>query len=370
MKVTSSNARVDSAGRHNDRNFDLRAATHIDKDLSLHNQYYTYNGDTEHTFYQIETEYYKEHFSKHIKKQNEKNKKQGHTQRNQTIKDYYTNKRTRPEDKILQIGNKNKHATAEELWACALEYKDRFNAIYGEHCQILDMALHVDEATPHVHIRRVWISEDENGDFYVAQGKALDALGIMPPDPSQPESRWNNAKMTFTYSDRALFEEICIEKGLDIERDNHQKGRHLFPINQYKEEKAEEHIRELEIQQQKIQDSLNKIDTIIREAEDYFVQPFFEDRYIDEIEENKKKERAERIKKLIEIYNKEIRQNLETAKDFQTAVIRSQIDSEVRSMEIFLEEHGLLNEYHEQQEYKKQQKIKEIDKNKNDKIFF
>ena len=367
MKVTSSNARVDSAGRHNDRNFDLRAAAHIDKEMSSGNQYYTYNGDTEHTFYQIETEYYKEHFSEHIKKQNKKNKEQGHAGRNQTIKDYYTNKRTRPEDKILQIGDKNRHATAEELWDCALEYKDRFNTIYGEHCQILDMALHVDEATPHVHIRRVWITEDENGDPYVAQGKALDALGIMPPDPSQPEGRWNNAKITFTYSDRALFEDVCIEKGLNIERDNHQKGRHL-PINQYKEKKAEEHVRELEVQQQKIQSSLNDVDMIIREAEDYFTQPFFEDKYIDEIEENKNKERAERIKKLIEIYNKEVKQNLETAKDFQAAVIRSQIDSEIRSMEEFLEDHGLLNEYREQREYDQKQKIKE--REKDDKVFF
>lgn len=169
--------------------------------------------------------------------------------------------------------------------------------------------------------------------------------------------------------DRALFEDICIEKGLVIDQ-NHEKGEHLT-TNQFKEKQAEEHLRELEHKSQNIKEELDSIDSIIQKGEEFFSQPYFEDRYIDEIEENKKKKREDRLKALTSIYNKEIKNSLEKAEDFQKAAIRSQIDTEIRSMESFLEDHGLLNEYREQQEYEKRQKRKEKEeKKKDEKIFF
>lgn len=60
--------------------------------------------------------------------------------------------------------------------------------------------LHVDEATPHVHVRRVWFVEDEKtGHEIIGKNKALEELGIAPPRPDKSIGRYNNAKMTLSH---------------------------------------------------------------------------------------------------------------------------------------------------------------------------
>ena len=56
MKISSINARIDRAGKHNDRNFDISRAPHIDGEKISENLYWTYNGDMEHTFAEVEAE--------------------------------------------------------------------------------------------------------------------------------------------------------------------------------------------------------------------------------------------------------------------------------------------------------------------------
>ena len=216
LRLTARNARIDRSGKHNDRNFEVSKSNHIDASKSDGNKYYTYNGDTESTFEQLEKQFYSENFMSHIEKQNAKNDKAGHSERNMTLDRYYRHDFSRPEDRILQIGNMKKHATPEELWDCALEYVTKFNDRFGDHCKILDMALHVDEATPHVHIRRVWIAEDKNGDPYVSQTKALHTMGFQNTNTNVHV----NEKTEFTRLDRQLFYTICREHGLEVEIDN------------------------------------------------------------------------------------------------------------------------------------------------------
>ena len=359
MKITSHNGRVDKSGRHNDRNFNVDLATHINKEESKDNLYYVYNGDYEKTFREIELDFYREHFAEGIEAQNNRNKEHRHRGRNKTIEQYYSGRYTQPEDKILQIGDKDSHATPEELWACAMEYKDRFNDIYGDHCKILDMALHVDEATPHVHVRRVWIAEDEDGRETISQSKALEQLGIMPPDMSLPIGKYNNSKITFTHAERALFRDIAIEKGLDIDPEEPSKSEHLT-VNQYKEKAAEENLGILEREYEKVQrdideikDKIEKIDSIISDAEDFFANdPMFQGRLLREVEEAKKKSRAERIQSLIRIYQREVKDAIDRASDFDKAAVRSEVDAEVKSLKDFLERNNLLNEYEEEMEHR------------------
>ena len=114
------------------------------------------------------------------------------------IDQFYKSVYSRPEDKILQIGNINDNVDPDTLWKCAEAYRDKFNELYGDHCKILDMAMHLDEDTPHVHIRRVWIVQDKEGLERVNQTEALKEMDILRPDPSKPETRFNNAKITVT----------------------------------------------------------------------------------------------------------------------------------------------------------------------------
>lgn len=349
MKITSINARVDSAGRHNDRNFDLNAAPHIDKARSAQNKYYTYNGDSTLTFKQLEMGFYKETFSKHINAQNKKNKEVGHKERNRDVKSYYADKYTRPEDKILQIGDMNEHVGPDTLWACALDYKDKFNALYGEHCKILDMALHVDEATPHVHIRRVWVAEDSFGHAHVSQNKALAALGVEAPDPSAKIDRWNNAKITFTYTDRELFHTVCKEHGLDIgELEQKTPPRKHLKDLEFKISAREKELEELVREKTSVQEELEELDKAINSTIRLFEeQPQIQTDYAAQLELIKKKNRAEKLKLLAEIYDKEINEAIQRAGSIERAVVRAEVDKEVKHLERFLDKKGLLEEYRE-----------------------
>lgn len=288
MKITNRNGRADKHGRHNDRNFDLDKAPHIDKERVSQNKYYTYNGETELTFRELELEYYKTHFEQGLEEKNERYRKNRNASRVRTIAQMYSHKYTMPEDKILQIGDINEHASAEDLWACAMEYKDRFEDIYGDHCKILDMALHMDEATPHVHIRRVWFVEDEKGNEIVSQSKALDALGILPPRPDQPIGRYNNPKMTQTQTDWELFKSICSARGLDIEMDGPTENRERLSTKEYK---AQEHEKEY----QEIDKSVQALANFIRS------NPYIINMYEEELEEAEQQSLAKRNAVLVKI---------------------------------------------------------------------
>lgn len=256
MKVVNINARIDIAGKHNDRNFDLKNAPHIDPEKVKDNIYWTYNGSSKHLD-EVEQMFYEEHFTNAIEAQNEKNFKNNHRSRNKTVEQYRKGKNTRPEDKILQIGDMHEHVSGELLWECAQEYRRQFEERYGDHCKIIDMALHMDEVTPHVHIRRVWVAQNEDGLEIVSQTKALEQMGIREPKTNKPVSKNNNAKMTIDNTDKALFHKICIDKGIDVEPlptvSIKQKHR---SVEEYKEMIRE---KELELYEKHLNGINNKI---------------------------------------------------------------------------------------------------------------
>lgn len=74
----------------------------------------------------------------------------------------------------------------------------------------------MDEATPHIHVRKVWEYTDENGNIAVGQAKALEEMEVERPDPSKPVSRNNNAKMTYTAECREKMMELCKAKGYEL----------------------------------------------------------------------------------------------------------------------------------------------------------
>ncbi|MCR5669629.1 MAG: plasmid recombination protein [Butyrivibrio sp.] len=244
MKVTVRSARKDRDGRHNDRNFDVSSSGHINSELMNLNRYYTYNGNTTQTFLELEQEYYEKHFAEHVEEQNKKNTAAGHKKRNMTLEQYFYNQRTRPEDVLLQIGDVNEHATGDELWSCAMEYINRFNDMFGDHCEILDMALHMDEATPHIHIRRVWKAEDALGNEMVSQTKALKEMDIMMPDGSRQEDRFNNQKIAFSKIEREMFTQICEEEGFIIERTPSLRKNHLSMEEYKRSSEAKQDLKE------------------------------------------------------------------------------------------------------------------------------
>ena len=246
MKATRHNGRSGSKGtydvKHNDRDFDSKTAVHIDKERSALNVYWDcYQGyrlpgsveETRFTFSEIEKSYYAEHYSDHVDAQNLRNEKARHKERNRKINDVLKNKKTCPEESVLQLGNIDKTVKPEVLAEVSAEYFELFEERFGSHVHILDWALHLDEATPHIHERHVFDAQNEYGELCPMQDKALMELGFDLPDPTKEKGQYNNRKMVFDAECRQMFLDICKKHGLEIDMEPVYGGRSYLEKEDY-----------------------------------------------------------------------------------------------------------------------------------------
>lgn len=216
MKATLHCGKNGSAD-HNDRNFDYinSGDGHIDPERVKDNIYISYKNIL--PFKKAEEQFYKDQYSDWIKEQNTKNKQSKHTQRKKTIKSLLNGSYTKPDEIILQIGNRKEHPDASVFSDCVMDFVKAM-APYGENFHIIDIAVHKDEETPHAHIRGVWDYIDENGNRHISQNKGLEELGIPLPYPDQDTGLYNNRKMTFHAEIRETWYKICEEHGIQIDR--------------------------------------------------------------------------------------------------------------------------------------------------------
>lgn len=250
MRTTMHGSRTDSRGRvhgakHNDRNFDVENAHNIDSSRSVENQYWhCYKGVMpDLTFEEAELRFYEENFGKRLEQINAKHLANRHPERCKTMEEWKKVRQYAPEEITIQIGKTEEHANRQQLVECFNEFWRKvraWNTEHGSPFRVLNQALHMDEAVPHIQIRRVWVYQDGD-ELRLGQEKALKAAGLELPDPSRPEGRRNNRKMVFDKWCRELWLDICKEKGLDLERDPLPNGRH----NRDKEDMIREKYEEM-----------------------------------------------------------------------------------------------------------------------------
>lgn len=225
----------EGSGRHNDRSFLAgrsedwirEHADHIDPSRTSDNQVYTWDGQTD--IERSERAWYDRTYGPAQEKINARYIRERHPDRCKTTDDLYAGKLTRPEEMILQVGNRDVRADEQSFIEALNDYLgrlDEWNETHGGHMTILSMALHVDETTPHVHIRRVWDYTDRDGLTRLGQNRALEQAGVELPDPSKPVGRYNNRKMAFDKTAREMWHEACRAHGLEIETEPVPDRRH------------------------------------------------------------------------------------------------------------------------------------------------
>ena len=238
MKASYHNSRKYNNPKHNDRTFlDKQKeedgveepavekrdggkagelASHIDRSRSRMNQYVCVHSGMD--FESAEKKFYAENFGKYVEQRNESVRKSRHKERKQiTTNDLWENPRTRPEETIIQIGDINNQPDDPMILLRVFNELQKYsNKITRKHCKILDAAIHMDESTPHIHFRKVWVYE-ENGIKKISEEKSLERAGIERPNPDRPSTKWNNRKMTYDRMMRQKLYELCIEHGLDID---------------------------------------------------------------------------------------------------------------------------------------------------------
>lgn len=253
MRMTVHNGRAGKNGvyspKHNDRNFDISSAEHIDPERMPGNVYWNWTGRKDVSFEDCEKAFYEEHCRAHLDAVNQRHREQRHPERVRDMDTYRTARQTCPEETLLMIGNKDEHLPPKTLRAICEELKDwEEKQIPG--LKILNMALHVDEqGAPHIHMRRAWIYRDENNVESIAQSKALQAAGVPLPHPDKPAGRHNNRKQVFSAMERQALYEICREYGLEslLEMQPREKSRSGREFEDYKANKAEERAKAAEM---------------------------------------------------------------------------------------------------------------------------
>lgn len=234
LRVSQHSGRQGSA-KHNDRTFVTgrgqdwieEHASHIDQERSENNLYTTWDGNP--NFEESERHYYKQTYQDGLDATNAHYRHEGHADRCKSIDDLYTGKLTRPEEMILQIGDRSSGIDGQNFKAAVEDYLGRlavWNDEHGGHMIFLTAAIHLDEGSPHAHIRRVWEYQDAAGHTRLGQNKALQAAGIEPPQPGKPLGRYNNRKMSFDAMARGIWQETCREHGFDIETEARPGMRH------------------------------------------------------------------------------------------------------------------------------------------------
>lgn len=286
MKLSRHNGRAGKNGvynvKHNDRRFDVEKSEHINKEMTPHNIYWdcyqeyyskdiipTNDGEIPSAFIEVEKRFYDERYSAFCEKQNERNAKTRHTERNRSPDDLRQDKRTAPEETILQIGDMENHVSADMLREVVEDYYKEFNARFSEHIHIIDWSLHLDEATPHIHERHVFDCENKYGEIAPQQEKALEKLGIPLPYPDKPNSKTNNRKITFDKFCRTLLLDISQNHGLNLDREPEYGGREYMDKQEYilmkqalKLKKRDELIEEKEAR-------LEHLEVAIRDTESF-----------------------------------------------------------------------------------------------------
>ena len=147
---------------------------------------------------------------------------------------------------------------------------------FGEHVVFLDMAFHVDEKTPHIHLRKVWMYEHEKGFKAIGQHKALEQMGYELPDKSKPRGRNNNLKQVYTAECREKWLEICKNHELEIEErplhrapneQNLKKNDYIIQKQEKKLQEINKNARDIAIGLQRQRKAYEKTQQELVEAE-------------------------------------------------------------------------------------------------------
>ena len=282
LKLTRHNGRAGAHGtynpKHNDRSFNLSNSEHIDPERAKGNIYWDCYHDIRSTlappdpddlavtFSDVERQFYETHYTAFVESQNGRNAKIRHTERNRSIPDLLSSRKTCPEETIYQLGTLDEHASAEDLLNIVTEFIDEFKAKFGKHVHVLDWALHLDESTPHIHERHVFDCENKYGEVAPQQEKALEALGFDLPDPGKPLSRRNNRKIAFDAACRKMLFEIAKRHGLDLEEEAEYGNRKYLEKQDFVLAKQKEQLTAQQNRLDELTLKVNDMETLINEV--------------------------------------------------------------------------------------------------------
>lgn len=229
---------------HNDRKF---TAQNVDKERTKNNAVYC-NENIKNVYHKL--------FDEAVKKYNVKQ-----TRKDREIKNYYKkisqeSKQEKPfAEIIIQIGDKDNMGAETESGQLAKKILEEYMINFQErnpNLYVFSAHLHMDEATPHLHIDFVpFVTGSKRGlETRVSLKKALEAQGFIGTGRSNTElNQWRD-------SEKEILSEIMLEHGIEWDKKGtHEKHR---SVSEFKREKLIEDVEALENKKQDIEANISK----------------------------------------------------------------------------------------------------------------
>ncbi len=268
--LTMHNSKKFGSPKHNDRNFDLSKNQSIDPErvkdnlyYNLHNGFYCSDFNTL-SFEEIERQFYAEHFQAKVDKTNENYIKQRHKEKCINIRQYYS--KHPPEESIFEIGDIDNHPDSTVLGHISHDFIE-WHEKHFPGIVILNAAIHLDENTPHMHVRKVFTHKDKNGLEEVQMKGCLKDLGIERPDLTKKESRNNNRQQSYTKMIREKLISLCKEYNLEIITETNLNRPKDISKYDYILAKQNDEYQEVKINKDKAKEELGEIETNKDKAE-------------------------------------------------------------------------------------------------------
>lgn len=194
-------------------------------------------------------------FDNALKKYNERQKRN-----DRMINDYYEKIRTSKQEKpfyeiIVQVGDKDNMSAVSGDGQTAKNILDSYMKSFKKrnpHLYVFSAHLHMDEATPHLHIDFVPFTTDSKRglDTRVSMKCALKQQGFTGTAKSDTEfNQWIN-------SEKEKLSEIMLEYGIEWEKKGtHEKHK---SVSQFKKEKLVEEVNKLEYKKKSLEYDISK----------------------------------------------------------------------------------------------------------------
>lgn len=169
-----------------------------------------------------------------------------------------TNKQKSFYEDLVQIGTKDDtgvgSADAEIVKECLYEYMEGFQK-RNPNFYVFNAVLHLDEATPHLHIDYIPVGHFERGfEIRNAMAKALEEMGY--GKGANSINRWRLAEWE-------VLHKICVSHGIEISEPKKSRG-YSYTVQEYGEHKDE--IRKLEAEKDQITAERDEVSTELDKA--------------------------------------------------------------------------------------------------------
>ena len=239
---------------HNNRDF---IADNVDRDRMAWNEYYVR---------QPIREAYEQIFGPAVEEYNAKQKR-----KDRQIVDYLTdiknsgNKEKQFYEIVIQIGKKEDTGVLDDKGELSEEVKEAREIldVYARSFQernpnlyVFNAVLHMDEATPHLHIDYIPVAHGYKTKMHTRNSltKALQEMGIAPAT-----SKNDNETMHWQSREREYLREMCLERNLEVEILGETRDNYTIPEYKVARQAADQLTAELEILNAEKQEAENVI---------------------------------------------------------------------------------------------------------------